>query len=405
MINFLLPITILSAATGLATAARFNPFWFNSGFDIVKVVSLAQYIPSHSWEYGVSAQAQLELYDPQLTVFSTRPFPVPYVPPGVVRALNYAGSKMTIGAGTGINSLINGAGSAGDPASLGVYAVMLGKSNASFAAAAESTVTALFDDTPRFGNGAISHRADTAELWADFMYMVPPFLAYYAADTGDANMLRETVRQIGLYRDILRFTSNDTYDGLWMHIIGPQNQDTGLWASGNGWAAAGMTRVLATVMKAPTVVSADWRRQAVDTLTGYIKEILDAAVQAPLDNGLVRNYVNNLNGTQGGFGEISGSTLLASVVYRMAVLRPAIFNNQTYLDWADDIRETIGTSDSMGKPHVTDTGVVTPAVNPLWWKDTTPFVWGSPEGQAFVVLMYTAYRDCIASWICVVQIV
>lgn len=165
MVNSLLHVTILLAAAGFSSAAKFNPFWLNPGFDIVKVVSLAQYTPSHSWEYGVSAQAQLELYDPQLSVFSTRPFPVPYVPPGAVRALNYAGSKMNIGAGTGLNSLIDGAGAAGDPASLGVYAVMLGKSNATFASAARSTVIALFNNTPRFGNGAISHRANIAELW------------------------------------------------------------------------------------------------------------------------------------------------------------------------------------------------------------------------------------------------
>ena len=88
----------------------------------------------------------------------------------------------------------------------------------------------------------------------------------------------------------------------------------------------------------------------------------------------------------------------------MAVLQPSVFNNQTYLGWADGIRETIGMTNNMGQPRITNTGVATPAVNPLWWKDTTPFVWGSPEGQAFVVLMYTAYRDCIASWICVVQL-
>jgi hypothetical protein len=38
------------------------------------------------------------------------------------------------------------------------------------------------------------------------------------------------------------------------------------------------------------------------------------------------------------------------------------------------------------------TWIVAPAINPLNWHET-PFVTGSPEGQSFVVLMQTAYRD------------
>ena len=41
--------------------------------------------------------------------------------------------------------------------------------------------------------------------------------------------------QFQLYRHVLQPPSG----GAWMHIIGPQNQDTGLWSTGNGWAAAG----------------------------------------------------------------------------------------------------------------------------------------------------------------------
>lgn len=47
--------------------------------------------------------------------------------------------------------------------------------------------------------------------------------------------MAEAVRQCGLYRDILK-TSNTLN---WRHIIGPQSQDTGLWSTGNGWAAYG----------------------------------------------------------------------------------------------------------------------------------------------------------------------
>ena len=123
-----------------------------------------------------------------------------------------------------------------------------------------------------------------------------------------------------------------------------------------------------------------------------------------------------------GFPEISGSTLLASVAYRMAVLRPDVFAsspssnssnstssnsnstssnpNSTYIFWADNIRAVLGAYDASGKPHITKTGIATPAVDPLNWHDTTPYTSGSPEGQSFVVLMYAAWRDCVYAEVC-----
>ena len=72
-----------------------------------------------------------------------------------------------------------------------------------------------------------------------------------------------------------------------MHIIGPQNQDTGLWSTGNGWAAAGRTRVLATFLKSPFAQQLNGSVQAdvVEGLTGYIEEILDGATSLPMSFG------------------------------------------------------------------------------------------------------------------------
>lgn len=225
-------------------------------------------------------------------------------------------------------------------------------------------------------------------------------MAYYAADVGDERLLRESVKQCGDYRGILQSkTTTGEAQGAWQHIIGPNSQDTGLWSSGNAWAAGGMTRVLATVLKAPVSKDKDWRQEAVDNLTQWIKEILDAAMTAPLDGGLLRNYLNDRDSNGHGFGEVSGSSLLSAVVYRMAVMRPKVIDAK-YVKWADDIRIVLGGKDAQGQPHVQGNGVVTPAVNPLNWQDTKPFTSGSPEGQSFVVLMYAAWRDCVQAKIC-----
>lgn len=235
--------------------------------------------------------------------------------------------------------------------------------------------------------------------------MAPPFLAYYAVHTSNLTLLQDTVEQCRLYRQILQGQEDN---GSWMHIIGPAHLDPGLWSTGNAWAAAGMTRILATVIKAPhslfaTKKDTQWKSGAIDSLTGWIKEILDGAINSPMENGLLRNYLNDISGDGHGFGEISGSTLLAAVAFRVAVMRPDVFVGPSkhsegkgkYLDWAEGIREILGQ-----KGHITNNGTAIPAVNPLGWDDTTPFLAGSPEGQNFVVLMYAAWRDCSEAGIC-----
>jgi len=377
---------MLDAAAVLCNTT--NAFPFTPGFDIAHVATVAMQLPSHSWEFGTAAEALLELFDPHLSVFSPTAFPVLTVSKECVESLEYAASHIVFG--TGANGLANGDGAVGDPASLGVSAVLLGKTNATYANAVSEEINYITNVAPRFSNNAISQRSDVAELWADFIYMAPPFLAYAAADARNLDLLQEAYLQCGLYRQILQSSSGG---GVWKHIIGPQSQDTGLWSTGNAWAAAGMARVLATVMKAPAAASASWRSTAIADLTQWIKEILDGAMHFSTNGGLLRNYLDDTSGDGHGFGEISGSSLLAAVAYRMVVLRPFNFG-QNYISWADGIRATMAL-------HITSAGIATPAVNPLNWGDTTPFTTGSPEGNNFVVLMYAAWRDCVLINVCI----
>ena len=104
----------------------------------------------------------------------------------------------------------------------------------------------IVDQAPKNWDGAISHRPEQVQLWSDFVFMVPPFMAYYAAlyqPSVNTWLLLESYNQIKLYR-------NNLYDpnrGLWKHIAIGWNTDDGIWATGNGWAAAGMLRVLVTI--------------------------------------------------------------------------------------------------------------------------------------------------------------
>ena len=144
-------------------ASNTAPFPYNPGFNISAVQALAKSLPSHSWEYGTASQALLELFDPELSVYGSKPFPVPTIAPKNSPALTYAQEKIVIAETP--NGLSGSDGAVGDPASLGVSAVLLGKTNHTFAQAAQQEVEYLVAQAPRWDNGAISHRAAYAELW------------------------------------------------------------------------------------------------------------------------------------------------------------------------------------------------------------------------------------------------
>lgn len=79
---------------------------------------------------------------------------------------------------------------------------------------------------------------------SDFVYMVPPFIAYYGTLAGGAQgsvYLQTAYDQCRLYRDGLRDES-----GFWRHIAQGPFQDTTHWATGAQiklvWVKCSLTR-------------------------------------------------------------------------------------------------------------------------------------------------------------------
>lgn len=173
----------------------------------------------------------------------------------------------------GIAALINDT-SVGDPASVGVAVLMANWTKASrpdeamndYNTPLVEQLNYLLYDAPRTDDGAISHRSEQVQLWyvspspivtdsssclmthprSDFVYMVPPFLAYYGALNQpyvNDGLLYDAYLQINLYRNYLF----DATPGLWRHVALGDWQDIGYWSTGNGWAAAGAMRVLVTM--------------------------------------------------------------------------------------------------------------------------------------------------------------
>ncbi|KAH8977032.1 glycoside hydrolase family 105 protein [Lactarius hatsudake] len=385
---------------------------------------------THSWELGVRTQALLELSAPSFSVLT----PSVHLPPpsSLGSSLNdtladvFTIARNAVAAlppppsnGTG-QPLVLGDGSAGDPASIGIAVLIanwtdLGGEN--YSAAATAQLEYLFGPrVPKTENGAISHRVSEVQLWSDSVYMVPPFLAYYGITTGNQSMLQEAYNQVKLYRSYLR---DALAGGLWRHIILGTDTDPGHWSTGNAWAAAGMLRVLGTLKSSS--FSRNFSSQIQD-LGAWVAEIHSAMYPHLQANGLFKNYADR-NVTDN-FDDASSSALLAATVYRLALLT----GNETFITKAELTRAALfGTSSTPpghlpviayssrqsapwplstvpsstrpapGSAHLfTDTshftvdGWLAPVVNPLNF-----VVKGaqSPEGQAFTLMLESAWRD------------
>ncbi|PFH46369.1 hypothetical protein AMATHDRAFT_70070 [Amanita thiersii Skay4041] len=390
-----------------------------------------------SWELGTRAQAILSLNATGFSVYSSTSLPpptsieqfgdgnatglAPLFDIARTTVLNRGASNGNV---TGPQPLMKD-GSAADPASIG-FAVLLAnwtqqdESTVDYVGAAKDQLDFLYQVVPKTSDGAFSHRVAEVQLWSDFVYMVPPFLAYYGVLTRNRTLLLEAYNQIKLYRNYLR---DSHAGGLWKHVLlGASGNDEGHWSTGNAWAAAGMLRVLATFQHSEY---ANTLKHQQNDLAGWAIEIQNA-MYTHLDNTLVfANYPDLAPDTPGNFYDASSTALLASTVYRVSLL----WGEHSHLPIAERSRQALfGPSSSSATPtftsdspisstsnstasnstttnsttantvlsnmaHFTTEGYLTPVVNPhSYGREGSK----SAEAQAFVVELHSAWRDWIA---------
>ncbi|KAA1465984.1 hypothetical protein DENSPDRAFT_830706 [Dentipellis sp. KUC8613] len=358
------------------------------GFDDKQVDMIranAQNVSTASWELGTLAEALTELSWPSITVFS--PHAVP--PPERLTAVNNASDVIRIAQSVVASKppdslpLVAGDGAVGDPASIGnavLYAnwTRLDLNDSSFSDAAWGQLTYLRDQAPRSDTGAISHRADQVSLWADFVYMAPPFMAYFGALQGGADgqgMLQDAYDQCRLYRDAL-FDANAS---LWRHVALGDWEDPSHWGTGNGWAAAGMLRVLETIKKSDASSSMYGQQH---NLTIWINEILNGTWANQKPNGTLFNTLDD----PASFADTSSTALLASVTFRMA----ALTNNTSHIDAAYRAL-------SLVRGSVDQWGWLQGTVDPITFSTPTQPGGSSPEGQSFVLLLQSAWSQYVTA--------
>jgi len=211
-------------------------------------------------------------------------------------------------------------------------------------------------DAPRNPNGIVYHVIGKPQFWVDSIYMLPPFLAR-------AGLYAEATKQIEGYWNALF----DPSRGLLCHQWDDGRKQVhrkDAWGVGNGWAAAGIARVIAMLPPEMDEV----RHRLIVRTDGLIRRIL--ACQRP--DGLFYNVLDDPTS----FPEINCGQMVAYTIYRGT--REGWLENEL-LPAADQIR-------SVAEAQVDRFGFVRNVCGAPGFD--APGV--AAEGQAFFILMEAA---------------
>ncbi|WP_291378527.1 glycoside hydrolase family 88 protein [Demequina sp.] len=193
-----------------------------------------------AWEQGVASQAALDSGRTDLAAAIARD------------ALEHQDADGRLAA-TGDAGLVNG-GCLGE-----AVAALAAQGDARAAEALERQRWWFLRFSPRDDEGVVWHLAGSTEVWVDSIYMVVPLLVL-TGDVAPADM------QYRMHREHLW----DTNSGLYRHrvdTVSGEHVRGAFWASGNGWAAAGMARALSVGGEAvPAEMRARWQRDTRDLL-------------------------------------------------------------------------------------------------------------------------------------------
>ncbi len=296
-----------------------------------------------AWEQGLAAQAMQESGQEDLAILLAHDAVVRQAPDGRLSATGEC-RTVTDPAAAG-ETVLFAAARTGDPA---------------FAEAAERMAQWLLTTRHRTAEGVLHHFIDRPFVWIDSLFMAPPFLAA-------AGHPAEAVHQVEGMRKLLW----DRKDRLYHHMWDDGEKRftrAAYWGSGNGWAAAGLARVIGHL---PPSMEADR-----DRLGGYLRELVEGCVARMRPDGLFHDILDDA----GTFVETNASQMIACAIYRGVALRCL---DEGTLEHAERMR---------GAAHrmVDERGLVRGVCgSPGFDRPGT-----SPEGQAFFLLMEAAREMC-----------
>jgi unsaturated rhamnogalacturonyl hydrolase len=250
-----------------------------------------------------------------------------------------------------------------DPAAIGEALIVSAERTGSerLKEAADRLYFYLKHRAPKTVDGIIYHFNIKNEVWVDAYYMAPPFLCRQ----GDVD---EAMKQIKGFRKYLFDEKKRLLSHIWdddAHTFGRRD----FWGVGNGWAVAGITRVIAMLVPE--------REEERAYLIGYLKLLLDAMRSLQRPDGLFHDVLDDPST----FVETNVGQMMAYSIYRGV---RAGYLDDSYLAAADKARAAAYAKVDAhgfvrgvcGAPTFDHSGV-------------------APEGQVFFILMEAAARDLI----------
>ena len=349
--NFLMSIPLTGLAIGMPGILSANSFSrsehkeeFNKMSTLDKVKMAMFTMQRATWEQGVAMQAMLELGEEELVILMAKDAVLRQSPDGRLAML---GEEFALSDACAPGEAVLWASrKTGDSTLLNGFNKLLDY---------------VLNKAPRDKNGIIYHFTNISQIWSDSIYMLPPFLVA-------AGKYEEAIKQIEGARSYL--WNNDKK--LLSHMWDCEKQEFArmdYWGVGNGWSAAGITRVIYALP--------DSMKEEKKKLIGYTKEIIDGCLAHIREDGLFHNIID----TPDSFVETNLSQMLAYSIYRGI---KGGWIDSSYKNKADKMR-------TAAHFKVDDLGLV-------------QGVCGSPEfdhpgtateGQVFFILMEVAYNELI----------
>lgn len=311
----------------------------NSLADKVKFAMLST--QRASWEQGIAAQALMEMGDNDLLLMLAKEAVLRQAPDGRL-------------ASVASQNNVTDTASNGEPL---LYAYTLTGDNY-YKDAALKMLYYLEFLAPKTSSGILLHLTDAPDVWADSIYMAPPFLS---AIGKHELAVKQALGMINFLQDhgtkLLSHMWNDEKKVF-------TRKD--FWGVGNGWTVAGLNRIINSLPKS--------MKQEKQQLIVKSKEIIDACIRFMRDDALFHNVLDDKNS----FVETNLSQML---VYSIFTGVKSGWLESSYLESANKMRKA-------AHLQVDNLGFV-------------QGVCGSPdfnhagtacEGQAFYLLMETSYQ-------------
>ena len=244
--------------------------------DRVKRALLA--MQRYNWEQGVTAQAFLEAGDNDIAI-----------------ALAIEGANRQSSDGRCCH--IADSTAVTDPCAVGEALIFSVEKtgNPFLTAAKDKLLRWALHDAPRNDAGVVYHFLDNRMIWVDSMYMLPPFLAR-------AGEYDEAMRQLDGYWDILYIPENGLLAHQWSDAEARFLRKDA-WAVGNGWAMAGMARVIALLPE---------NHPGRARLIRRVQQLISAALPCQMADGAFHDVLDDPNT----FREVNFAQMLAYTIYR-----------------------------------------------------------------------------------------